>query len=47
MSKINSISALWEFQIVCWDKDGGIRERDGLEICNKIKYRPNNGDIFI
>lgn len=35
MSKINSISALWQLKNVCWDKDEGIREREGIEICKK------------
>lgn len=35
MSKINSISALWQLKNVCWDNNEGIRKREGIEICKK------------
>lgn len=44
MSKINSISALWEFTIVCLNKNGGIREREEIEVCKK---KSSTGQIMM
>lgn len=42
MSKINSISVIWEFKFGYW----GTRERGGNRDMSTSNYRPNKGDIF-